>query len=429
MEAEQIYEVLSTAHELGLIAVNHQQVLEDVLVDGEFLMAFDHKQNDSVLRAVALLVELDSKDPKRVGAKLARRFPDYRVHEIGSVERYVSSSGNDTWKAFDEDGDMIYLRQKDKALLVEAGLWDTLNMMPVGAAWGAEIVIHTTQDGDFRKMQMIEEGGTIETPPPDPLPVDGEGEQVKAAESLDQAPIPVQEKMAESLRDALGKVTVQDMVNGTLPEIDPLWELPSNQLNAILWAKGLIDGGGFVVLDTETTDLDGYPIEVAVVSPQGTVLFDRQIKPPEGEKINPKAFKTHGISLDDLKDCPEWGAVASDFADAIKGKTVVIYNADFDSDVVNRANQKYGIPFQLRGAVCAMKSYAEWNGDWNNYRRDYRWVPLTDAARQMGVEINGAHSAKGDALMTLAVIQALAAKATPHPLAPSPLHGEGEQKQ
>lgn len=184
--------------------------------------------------------------------------------------------------------------------------------------------------------------------------------------------------------------------------------MPANKIAAIRWADDLISQGGFVVVDTETTDLNGYPIEVAVISSHGEILFDKRIKPPEGEQINPKALATHGILLEVLKDCPEWGAVASDFADAIKGKKVVIYNAEFDASIINRANSKYSIPFRLRNTVCAMMWYAEYHGDRDDYHGNYRWVKLVDAAQALGIDTDGAHSAKGDALMTLKVVQALA---------------------
>lgn len=382
MKADEIYEVLLAADVLGLIRVNSEEVLESVLTNSEFLQGFDHKADgDPVYRAVALLVELDRENPVFRRAALAKQFPDYTVHRVTALERYVSSSGNDTWKAFDEDGEIIYLRQKDKNLLVEAGYWATLNLMPAGATWDCEIVIHTTKDGDFRKPVQIDEMGRIDVPVKD-------------------VPHPLECQCPECVRIDLKPDTAED----DMPYP------PENETNVIEWADRLLSGGDVVVVDFETSDLDGYPIEAAVIAQDGTELFNRRIKPPEGLKIAAEAQQVHGISLDDLKDCSEWSAVASDFADAIKGKTVVIYNADFDTRLIQRANSKYGIPFQVK-AECAMLQYAEYNGNWNSRHGNYRWVKLAQAAHALGVEVANEHSAAGDARMTLEVIKALAAKA------------------
>jgi len=135
------------------------------------------------------------------------------------------------------------------------------------------------------------------------------------------------------------------------------------------------------------------------------------IKPPDGVTIHPKAQAVHGITLDALKDKPEWDAVFDRFADAVRDKRTIIYNANFDTGILRRVCDKYQsgvIPW--KSAECAMEQYAEYNGDWNDYHGNYRWVKLTQAGRAMGVKVEDAHTAKGDCLMTLELIKSLAAK-------------------
>ncbi|MNI49366.1 hypothetical protein D3C73_1039750 [compost metagenome] len=56
-----------------------------------------------------------------------------------------------------------------------------------------------------------------------------------------------------------------------------------------------------------------------------------------------------------------------------------------------------------------MLAYAEFYGDWNEYKNSYRWKKLSDAAAQQRVVIDGqAHRALSDVQMTLGVIRAMA---------------------
>ena len=56
-----------------------------------------------------------------------------------------------------------------------------------------------------------------------------------------------------------------------------------------------------IILDTETTDLYGEVIELAIINNEGSVLFNHKIKPKE-EKITPTAEAIHHISMEMLKD-------------------------------------------------------------------------------------------------------------------------------
>jgi len=394
MEVKDIYNVLAIANNLELIQMNHEKVLNYTL-EPEFLMNFDtEREGESLIWALADLVEARILHP---GSLLSAKYPDYKVHRVTQLEHFISKSGNPTWMACDDEGDVIYLRQVNKALLEEAGLWDTLNLMPVGAEWECEIFIHTTKDGDFRKPVQIDVLGRIDVPLND-----------VAKKELEEPHPPALSPSGEGEQDK----------NDLLPDMDdvpfdstPEIEQPAHEISGIQWADELMGRRDWVILDTETSHIDGYPIEVAVVSPEGEVLFNQRVKLPEGITIDPGAMAVHGITMDDLKDCKEWPEFASDFAEVIKNKTVVIYNARFDTAIINRVNAHYGIPHHLRGAVCAMEAYAEYKGDWNDYHGNYRWVKLVDAARQMKVQVKDTHSALGDCLMTLGVIKALAAKA------------------
>ena len=52
-----------------------------------------------------------------------------------------------------------------------------------------------------------------------------------------------------------------------------------------------------------------------------------------------------------------------------------------------------------------MLQYAKFWGEWDDYRGNYKWQKLIHAARQQGIEVQNAHRALGDCLMTLAVMK------------------------
>lgn len=161
---------------------------------------------------------------------------------------------------------------------------------------------------------------------------------------------------------------------------------------AVKWAKSALRLDNAVILDTETTDLNGEIIEIAVIDFQGNVILDERIK-PIGE-INTEAEQIHGISLDMLKDCPIFPEVYNSIKTAIKQKTVIIYNAAFDIGRLNADCKRHDLePIQFESA-CAMEWYAQYFGDWSDYWDSYRWQPL-----------NGTHGALGDCKATLELIK------------------------
>lgn len=103
-------------------------------------------------------------------------------------------------------------------------------------------------------------------------------------------------------------------------------------------------------LDVETTGLDpreGHKIiEIAVIEMVDKVrtgeFFHAYVNPrrdvPEG------AFRIHGISTEFLQDKPLFDHIVHKFLDFIKGGTLVIHNAAFDTKFINYELGVLGMP-------------------------------------------------------------------------------------
>lgn len=167
-----------------------------------------------------------------------------------------------------------------------------------------------------------------------------------------------------------------------------------------------------VVIDTETTGLHGEAIEIAVVDATGRVLFDERVKPTC--PIEPGARAVHGITDGMLATAPTIAELWPRLREVLAGGTVVTYNADFDSRIVLATLDARSVSLHPHehaairvGWSCAMQAYAR-------VVSSRRWVRLTDACALERVNVSDlahAHSAAGDALRTLRLIQAVGRRA------------------
>jgi len=160
-----------------------------------------------------------------------------------------------------------------------------------------------------------------------------------------------------------------------------------------------------VILDTETTDLDGYLVQIAIIRAcDGAVLLDTLINPET--PISAGAQRIHGISADQVTDAPTARQLWPQIDGLLRGRRVVTYNAEFDSGILKNEHirltgggWKDAISWSRRIRWrCAMELYAQFCGDWSDYHGDYRWQPLP----------GGDHTALGDCRATLEVLRWMA---------------------
>lgn len=164
-----------------------------------------------------------------------------------------------------------------------------------------------------------------------------------------------------------------------------------------------------LILDTETTGLDDTAqiVEITLIDCEGKVLMDTLVRP--SSPIPADASAIHGISDDLVANAPSWTEVHHQFLELVAGRPVVIYNADYDTRIINQTNAAYGLPGLDLDARCAMLTYAQHWGQWDGRRGNWKWQRLTSAAEQQGVlPVGQAHRSLADCRMTLGIIRAMA---------------------
>jgi DNA polymerase III epsilon subunit-like protein len=165
---------------------------------------------------------------------------------------------------------------------------------------------------------------------------------------------------------------------------------------ALRWARAVREPGAAVILDTETTDLAGYVVEVAILdAATGDVLLDTLVNP--GCPVEPGARWVHGISDEQLADAPPLTEVWPRLLEVTANRTVLAYNAEFDHDTVIRHARRDGLdPGHLGDASrwsCLMTRRTAW-------LMRHRWLPLS-----------GGHRARGDCEVAFGLLAAMTAPA------------------
>ncbi len=165
-----------------------------------------------------------------------------------------------------------------------------------------------------------------------------------------------------------------------------------------------------VYLDTEPTGLElgDEIVEIAIIDNDGNPLLDSLVKP--AGKISQGASAVHGINAEMLKDSPTWAEIWPQIQETLKGKVVGIFNADFDLRMMSQSSQRHGISWEApyKDEICIMKLYAQYYGEWNSYRRSYKWQGLDTAGKQCNLDLPNSHRAKDDTLLTREILHFMA---------------------
>jgi DNA polymerase III epsilon subunit-like protein len=161
----------------------------------------------------------------------------------------------------------------------------------------------------------------------------------------------------------------------------------------------------FVVLDTETTGLsDPEIVSIAVLSHAGEPLVNRLVRP--AKPIEPDASRITGLDAAAVSGAPEFPDIEPALSEALSGKLVAIYNADYDAAVLRNTYARYGLPLPRYEPWCVMRWFARIFGEWREESRDYAWKPLSVAAAYFGIAQPSPHDAVEDCMTTLRILEA-----------------------
>jgi len=167
--------------------------------------------------------------------------------------------------------------------------------------------------------------------------------------------------------------------------------------DVIRQARADLEPGAAVIVDTETSDLDGVVVEIAIIdAATGAVLVDTLVN-PDGVPVAEDARAVHGISDADLAAAPRWADVVAAVLAAVAGRRILAYNAPFDRARIADTHAHAGLDAALLPSEeqwgCLMAARSIW------LRVGYR-LPL-----------GGEHRARGDAADAREVLRMLAAPA------------------
>lgn len=164
-----------------------------------------------------------------------------------------------------------------------------------------------------------------------------------------------------------------------------------------------------VSLDTETTGRDAVAdrvVEVGAVVWRGGEVISRTgwlIHP--GCPIPAEVTAVHGISDEDVKDCPRFSEVASEILEVMRGRVPLAYNAEFDRNFLTEEFTRNSL--DLGRAPPALRRGVEWLDPlvWVREVQKYeKSKALGEVCQRLGIELTNAHRATDDAEAALQVL-------------------------
>lgn len=198
------------------------------------------------------------------------------------------------------------------------------------------------------------------------------------------------------------------MVPRPAPEPPPVRDYPAaTRTRAVDWARDRLNDPATVFLDTETT---GFPpaaevVDLAIVTADGEILVETLVRPLS--PIPPATTAIHGITDQDVAGAPCWLEIHDRVCAALAGRTIIVYNVDFDRRVLGSCSDRHQLSLPEARWECAMAAYADYRNEFAAGSGHWRRYNLEVAAGHFG-HPPGGHRALADALTCLRVVRGMA---------------------
>jgi DNA polymerase-3 subunit epsilon len=183
-------------------------------------------------------------------------------------------------------------------------------------------------------------------------------------------------------------------VDGTLSLFD--WHPPPGASDARV-PERRAEPARVIVFDCETTGIDfarDQVIELCIQHGLEESAPSRTWRIKPAVPIAPAAQAIHGISMEDLADCPGFGAYADEIAAVFAAADVIVgYNLSFDIDMLQAEYHRLGRPLLDLGGKKVVDAFRLW--------QQCEPRSLQHAHRRfVGDEFASAHSASADVAAT-----------------------------
>lgn len=166
-----------------------------------------------------------------------------------------------------------------------------------------------------------------------------------------------------------------------------------------------------VILDTETTGFGkAYIVEIAILAQReyGGVLLNTFIDPIV--PITSSASRTNKIYTSTIRGKPRFIKLAAGIANALEGKTILAWNASFDSGILENEIKRMLLMYPNTPGVeptakilrsLHWEDPCQWYRDWLKERNLYEYG---------AAKLNGPHRALGDCRAVISKLREMAAK-------------------
>jgi DNA polymerase-3 subunit epsilon len=169
----------------------------------------------------------------------------------------------------------------------------------------------------------------------------------------------------------------------------------------------------YAVVDLETTGLDSRTDEIvsfaAVPIDAGRITVGAvstlTIRPSHMPRA--QTIRIHGLRPKDLAEAPELPDVLDDILEALTGRVLVAHAAWVERGFLTKALKEAGV--RLRGLVVDTAALFR-RAEGREAKGQETAVPLSSAARTLGLPVHRPHHADGDALTTAQLFLALATR-------------------